>query len=89
VFELYEPQIIDQYLEVRSAGQKGRGVFTRVPDIPAPELLLQEQVLIHIPDSKREEDSTEARGTAVMRLSAEVRRTDFHGLPSSEDSQVI
>jgi hypothetical protein len=90
-YKLNEPHIINKYLEVRTVPGKGRGVFTRVADIPAGTLLFQEPALLC---------DTRIEGTRATPLKEVVRslsRTDqekfaaltWHGLEDDKESRML
>jgi len=99
-FKFDFPEIISKYLEVKQ-GKYGRGIYTRVPDIPAGTLLFQERALLqdipYDPESKLSNTKKEAKfrkdvRTAVAHLSKPNKRKfvalTWNGLSNNEEDRM-
>ena len=89
VLDLPEPYIINKYLELRTTPDRGRGVFTRVADIPAGTLLLQETALVY--NANPAHHSGKRYRELIDRLSPADQQKfmalTHHGLPNTEESR--
>ena len=90
-FEMDDPHVINKYLEIRTSPGKGRGIYTRVANIPAGTLILQETALLHDPKANTGNENGRLR-KLVMSLSAEDQKKltalTYHGLRNDEESRI-
>lgn len=92
-FKLSEPHIINKYLEIRTSPVpgKGRGIYTRLANIPAGTLLLEDKVLLHDPRSNSFDKNKGRFRKLVMALSPEDQQKFIaltcHDLPNTEESR--